>query len=362
MSHSTVSRTIFLRTVAFLAVLALVAVPAQAALEESRSFASDRLKVRNLIGEITVEGHRGSGFEVEVRVSGRDARDGLIQLQSGDDELNVQFPAGQTEYVYPKLGDRSKTEVKLSQGSFLSELIPDGAGMGRVKIRGSGQGLELWADVTVRVPLGGELEIEHGVGKVVAENVDGDLELATRSGGVSVERASGTLSVATGSGRVTLTRVNGESVKVATGSGNIMIEDCDGEEMKIATGSGGVNLESLRGHSIEIGTGSGEIRAERIDADTMNIGTGSGTVTLTLDRMGEGKFNVGTGSGDIVLTMPPGASADVHAETNSGEIEVDLGKQAQFSKQEKDEVRLTVGNGGASVDLGTGSGDIRIRS
>jgi hypothetical protein len=59
--------------------------------------------------------------------------------------------------------------------------------------------------------------------------------------------------------------------------------------------------------------------------------------------------------------MPTGASADVHAETHKGEIKVELGGDVQYRYRETDEIELTVGGGGASVELGTGSGDIRIR-
>jgi len=90
------------------------------------------------------------------------------------------------------------------------------------------------------------------------------------------------------------------------------------------------------------------------------MGTGSGDVTLDLLQMGRGEYEVGTGSGDIELTVAGGFSADIHAETSGGKIMVDLGA-AEFSKQEEDEVRLTVGSGDARVELGTGSGDIRIR-
>jgi hypothetical protein len=83
-------------------------------------------------------------------------------------------------------------------------------------------------------------------------------------------------------------------------------------------------------------------------------------VTLTLDRMGSGEFSVGTGSGDIEVGMPGGASADIHAETDRGEVKVDVAGPVKYSKHEKNEVRMTIGGGGARVKLGSGSGDIRI--
>ena len=64
----------------------------------------------------------------------------------------------------------------------------------------------------------------------------------------------------------------------------------------------------------------------------------------------------------IVLTLPRGASADIHAETDGGSISVNLDDEVDYKYKEDDEVELTVGDGAAQVELGTGSGDIRIRN
>ena len=347
-----------------LAVATVLAVPAGSALqaaqiEKNHSFSTDRLTVRNVIGEIRVEGHGGSTFEVVVRVGGRDAAEGSIRTKTTDDQLDVVFPAATGDFVYPPLG-RSSSDFNVKSGSNLAELFYGDGGVDRVKVRGSGKGLELWADVTVRVPSGGRLEIVHGVGELFAENVDGDLELATRSGNVTADRTRGDISVATGSGDVGLSQIDSDSVEIATGSGSIKIRDSRGGEIELASGSGEIFLSALQARSIEVGTGSGDITAKEIDAEEIEMGTGSGDVTLDLWQMGRGKCEIGTGSGDIELTVASGMSVDIHAETSDGKVLVDLGA-AEFSKRDDDEIRLTVGNGDARVELGTGSGDIRIR-
>ena len=297
--------------------------------------------------------------QVVVTVAGRDADAGMIRTKVAGDQLDILFPAAQGNYVYPRLG-RSSSEFNMKQGGDLAELFYGDGGADRVKVRSSGQGLELWADVTVRVPSGGRLEIVHGVGELFAENVDADLELATRSGNVTADRTRGELSVATGSGNVGLNQIDSEQVEIATGSGDITVQDSRGDEIELATGSGEILLSTLQARSIEIGTGSGDITAKGVDAEEIEMGTGSGDVTVDLLQMGRGEYEIGTGSGDIELTVAGGVSADVHAETSGGTIVVDLG-DAVFSKQKEDEVRLTVGSGDARVELGTGSGDIRIR-
>jgi hypothetical protein len=332
---------------ALVALVVLLAAPAWAALEERMTFSSDRLSVRSLIGEVRVEAGSGSDFEVLVTIAGKDAQEGLVKLDASDSRLDIRFPAGQHEFVYPKIEGGSN--IKLGDGTE------------RIRVRGSGPGMELWADVTVRVPRGTELEVEHGVGMIAVEGVDAALKLSTRSGDVDVENSSGELAVATGSGDVELVRVQGTPLKIATGSGDVEAKDCDGDRLQIATGSGDIELANLRGGSMEVATGSGDVEAQAIEADELDIGTGSGDVGLELDRVSIGKFNVGTGSGDVTLSLPSDASADVHAETHRGQIEVALG-DVQYRHREDDEIEFTVGGGGASVDLGTGSGDIRIRN
>ena len=91
-----------------LALVAGLAWPAWAGFEEQFTFSADELRVRNLIGEVKVEGHGGSAFEVVVNVQGRDAspeRVHIEQQDGGQAWLEVVFPVDETrDYVYPKLG------------------------------------------------------------------------------------------------------------------------------------------------------------------------------------------------------------------------------------------------------------------
>jgi len=245
-------RTTLLTVLAVFAVLAVTAGSAlqAAGIELNESFSTDRLTVRNLIGEIHIEGHGGSTFEVVVSVAGRDADQGMIRTKVTGDQLDILFPAAQGDYVYPRLG-RSNSDFNMKSGGNLADLLYGDGGANRIKVRGSGTGLELWADVTVRVPSGGRLEIVHGVGEMFAENVDGDLELATRSGDVTADRTRGELSIATGSGNVGLNQIDSEQVEIATGSGDIKVQDSRGDEFELASGSGEIFLSALQARSID---------------------------------------------------------------------------------------------------------------
>ena len=78
------------------ALLALAAgLPALAGFDQERSFQTDSLTVHNMIGEIRVSGHGGSGFDVLVHVRGDDASEELIRIEvdeGSSPELAVLFP------------------------------------------------------------------------------------------------------------------------------------------------------------------------------------------------------------------------------------------------------------------------------
>ena len=82
---------------------------------------------------------------------------------------------------------------------------------GRVRITGSGSGLEAYADLVISVPEGKSVNVYLGVGDITASNVKGDLRLDTSSGRVDVTGTKGDLSVDTGSGDVKVTGASGSA-------------------------------------------------------------------------------------------------------------------------------------------------------
>jgi hypothetical protein len=341
--------------------------PSQAEVGSARTYTFDdpELEIRNLIGEITVTGHAGSSYEVVVTPMGKDAEEGSIKIVREDEgnrvRLTVRFPSERGKYVYPRMGKGSSTSFSPDGGKdkgWLSEVLGELFG-GKVTVRGSGSGLEMWADIEVRVPTRGELVVRHGVGKVHADGVDGKLDLQVRSGRCEARAIAGDLAVSSGSGRVKVTRIDGR-LEASTGSGGIVASEVRGPRLRVSTGSGSVELERIETESLSVATGSGRVEALGVSTDQAEIGTGSGGVRLELDRMGSGRFEIGTGSGGVVLKVPSDASLDVHAETGSGGIDLDLDGEMTMRRMKRDEVEFTLRGGDAKVRIGTGSGGIRI--
>lgn len=339
--------------------LALLAIPATAAdFSETRTFSSDSLTLTHLIGEVTVSGHRGSGFEVVVHVHGADASPQNVRLETSGDRLTVEFPDSK-RFVYPNLKNDRKISFQPNNGNggWLSSLL----GSDKLEVTRDGKGLEIWADIEVRVPSGGNLRLRHGVGDIDAKGVEGDLDLDSHYGTVRVDSVDGDLMVDTGSGDVSIAEVNGE-LNVDTGSGDVEIRGAQTTEVVIDTGSGDVTLSGIvSSGDVSVDTGSGDVEASEIRAEGVVIDTGSGDVRLHLTEMGRGDVDIDTGSGGIQLGLPAGANCRVQAETGSGGVSVDLsGVKGLRKDEDDDEVAFTLGDGGASVRLDTGSGQIRI--
>lgn len=331
---------------------------------ESFQFTGERLILVDLIGQVEISGHEGDEFLVEVHVQGEDASREIIQFdqKSGStSELWIHFPIeDERDYVYPRLGRRSTTTFQSGRSdrdSFLGQLL-DLAQGDRITVSGDGRGLEVWADVTIKVPRDRKTQVDLGVGHILATDLTSALSLDTRSGSVEVARVTGDLSVDTGSGDVSAEEITGR-ISIDTGSGDVDVRDLRGSTISVDTGSGGVHGSSLECEDLQVDTGSGSVDLASVGTDDASIDTGSGSVTLELIRMGDGQFSIDTGSGGIELVVPENASAMVHAETGSGGVRVDV-EGADVRRQDRDEVAVRIGEGEADVLLSTGSGGIRI--
>jgi hypothetical protein len=227
----------------------LLSLPAWADFERSFSVAGDRLALANLIGEISVSGKSGGEIEVLVNVRGEDASEDLIRFEEGDGSIFVLFPIDEeNSYVYPQMGRGSRSQVRFrtdrgqsGDRSFFAKFF-DAMGGEKVEVRGSGRGLEVWADIEVRVPAGKEVLVLNGVGAVTAESVEAErLVLDTQAGSIDARAIRGDLVCDTGSGHIELSGAQG-NVVLDTGSGHVDASDIEGDELRIDTGSGHVTL------------------------------------------------------------------------------------------------------------------------
>ena len=353
---------------AFLFLFILLAGAAQAAeFEREFTFTGKELLVSNMIGKVEVVAGSSDAFRVLVSVRGGDAAEGLLEFVTEEGNksiLAIKFPlADHTKYIYPELGRNSSATITFREegdhgGSWLKKVFSGFSGK-KVTVKGKGNGLELWTDVTIEVPARRILEVRHGVGKIMADGLEADLSLDTHSGPISVENLKGDLLADTGSGQVAALNVEGD-VNIDTGSGSVRVSHCRGSEVLVDTGSGSVEVETVSCKYLLVDTGSGGVEARGVEADKAKIDTGSGSVFLQLDRMGDGHFVIDTGSGGIELVLPVVASARITADTGSGSVRNKV-QGADVKMMARDELEMTVGAGTARVTLDAGSGSITVR-
>ncbi len=349
-----------------LVALSMTPLPAQAEFERTVTLQGKALVLADLIGQVRVEGYDGAGFQAVINVRGEDAREDRIAIETreGDHaQLTIRFPNHEHHYIYPPAGHGAHASFSASEleggrsGTFswhqFFHSLRD-----RVEVSGSGRGLELWADVVLRVPRGASTEVRVGFGEIAASAIEGDLYLDTSAGPVTARGVKGALIADTGNGCVSVADIEG-NLTIDTGSGVVVMNDCRGEEIRVDTGSGMVEASRITTRSLYIDTGSGMVQAHAVAANEATIDTGSGGIELALDRMGDGKYDLDTGSGAIQLALPPDASARIEADSGSGGVVANLAGARRYESDE-DELKFTVGAGDARVVLDTGSGSITV--
>jgi hypothetical protein len=334
---------------------------AAAEIRHDVTVAAEKLLLVNLIGHVEIVPAAGSDFEISVEIKGKDAGEQLIDVMVKEGRTTtvmVEFPLEEhSKYVYPALGDSKDTFTVGGEGSWL-ERVWGSAKHRKIEVRGRGNGLEVWAEVTVAVPRRKTAVVEQRVGDVKAEKVYGDMVIDTGSGAVTTDEVTGDVVIDTGSGAVRAKTTVGQ-LAIDTGSGAVEVEGFVGDKLHVDTGSGRVEARKIECDLLNVDTGSGEVVVKNAAAQRAKIDTGSGAVKVELERMGDGRFVLDTGSGNVALTLPRDASADVEADTGSGRITVQI-DDVVYRRKSDDHVEFTIGGGAARVVVDTGGGAITI--
>lgn len=331
---------------------ALIAVPVSA--QDVERVSGSHVAIYNLAGHVEVV--RGSGADVVVRISrgGADASALRVEMGrlGGRETLRIIYP--DDEIVYRQMGRGSRTSLSVrSDGTFSDG---NGGGGDRVRIRGTGSGLEAWADLVIEVPDGNDFALYLAVGEVEANGVEADLLIDAGSGSVTATNITGSLDIDTGSGRVTVRGVDGD-LYVDTGSGRVEFSDVVAYEIEIDTGSGGVRGSRIEAELLSVDTGSGSIDLQSVTSSEVTLDTGSGSIDIELMTDIE-RLDADTGSGSVTIRAPSDLGAVIDIETGSGGIDLDFPLEVRSIR--RDHVRGTIGDGRGQIHIDTGSGSIRL--
>ena len=174
-------------------------------------------------------------------------------------------------------------------------------------------------DYTVEAPASVMLEVNSGSGDVTDDGVGNHARLRTGSGDIRAHGLTGGFSAGTGSGNIVIDSGGSGDVRVDTGSGDITVNGVNGA-LRASTGSGNLHLRGKPSAGWYVTTGSGDV-------------------------------DIATGQAGYVL--------DAH--TGSGDIHTDSGATMNDVQSTHHSFHARVRGGGATIEVHTGSGNVRLK-
>lgn len=240
-----------------------------------------------------------------------------------------------------------KNEVAVSGtlGKDVDELRLDSRGREvriEVKFDGRGRRNQLASHLEIQVPMGSDVDVETVSAEVTFDGVDGSLQTETVSGDVTIEGAPEGIEIETVSGQV--------DVLAAT------------RRVTIESVSGDVQLVGVSG-DVEVQTVSGDVEVRGEELSKLDVEMVSGDLDYYGTPGAGDEIEVAGHSGDIVLWLGAATAATFKVQTFSGNIENRLGPPARKSSRytSERELKFTLGDGAADIDVETFSGTVAIR-
>lgn len=255
-------------------------------------------------------------------------------------------------------------------------------------------------DFVATVPAGTNLTASSGSGDLVTRGALGTLRLTTGYGSIAIDEARGDVSAKSGSGDVEAARLDGGEVVLESGYGAVRVQDARARRLKCESGSGDIHVETASGGALDLETGYGSVKVERAGG-AVRASSGSGDVRLrgvagpVEAKSGYGAVEIdgvlasveaSSGSGDVrvrahagsrvdpawtvsssygevVVEVPEDFACVLDARTGYGSIECAFPVTIEAGKKRKGDTKLagTIGSGGGTVALSSGSGDVTLK-
>lgn len=257
------------------------------------------------------------------------AADGHVLVENSFGEIDVQ--------------GWNREEIRIS--GYLSEDVKE------LEIKETGKGIRIRVDYYDRRTIdGARLEITMPKGaSLEADSVSGDIQAAGLNGAsIDLRTVSGDLDVAASPLRLTLNTVSGD-IEFAGTTNRVDVESVSGE----------IDLSGVSGE-IEATTVSGDVTVTGGPLRSGEFEAVSGDVELDVALEDGGRITVSSMSGDIELYLPRSQQAEFFAQTFSGDIDTAFGSAKESSRGPGSRLEYTEGDGGATINLNSFSGDVSI--
>ncbi|MBX3147227.1 MAG: DUF4097 family beta strand repeat protein [Gemmatimonadales bacterium] len=267
-----------------------------------------RFALRNIVGDVRVEGTSGRTVQVEaVKREGRYGNADDVEIRAveidGGVAICVYYP-GQYSRSDRRRNDRDDREDRDDRDNRRNR-NRDNNVCHRDGRWSSNERNDTRVDFVIKVPTGLRLDLKTVSGDVWGRNLRGSIDLATVSG-------------------------------------HLELIDATADVLEASSVSGSVDLEG--------------ISAREVSAETV-----SGNVNYAGSIEGRGSYDFKTLSGNVLLTLPKQPDARVSANTFSGRVRSEFPLE-QDTRRRRNRASGTWGNGGAQLDLESFSGNITIRT
>jgi hypothetical protein len=206
----------------------------------------------------------------------------------------------------------------------------------------------------VQVPPMTEVHARTSSGATSIRGVVAPVDVRTQSAAIDLGDLSGTIHVSTGSGAVAAHNISGP-LTVATESSSFNGSGL-GSALHVRTGSGAIEAVLAGNGAVDVETGSSAIRLRGVRG-SLTAKTQSGQITV--EGSPDGPWTVTTSSSKVDFELPQQANFTLDASSRSGSVGV-TGATVSGSAT-KSAVKGTVGSGGPTVFVRTGSGAIHVR-
>ncbi len=290
---------------------------------EAQSFAAERVVLSGGSDKVELVGWNGDEVQVEAIKHGFGWSAGAANAALAQLDVAVT-PRGDTLFI----------EVRR----------PIGTVIGRAPY--ADLRIALPADVAVEASvLGGDIDAQAVAGDLTLRTVSGDIATRDTSGGLVLSTTSGDLEVRDHRGSVTAESVSGD-----------MRLTGDLQDARVKTVSGDVRLDGATGR-IEATSISGDVYVAGSGLAALTLESTSGEIEAVIGLAEQASARISSISGDVEVRLPRPVSLRLDVSTTSGDISTNL----DGLTAERRSLRGSIGEGGASLTISTGSGDVEVR-
>jgi len=207
-------------------------------------------------------------------------------------------------------------------------------------------------DYTVVVPVGASLEVNSISGRIKVDGVRGNTRMGSVSGNISSSNTPNVEYLRTVSGEVDLASISHDG------------------SLSVSSVSGNLDLNGVKARSLDLSTVSGEIRLRDAVVERLSAKGVSGGLEYAGMLVRNGRYEVNSHSGNVRFTLADATGFELNASSFSGSVRSDFqmtigGDRSQDigarrGRPRNESVRATFGDGSASLNLRTFSGNIVI--